>query len=276
MSLTIRVADGDWGGAQLSDVAAVAYSAAGGFFAFDDDEAVAIVLKPTASEDTPPWTHTSPNSRGEIVVELNVRGNLWARLAYQFAHEYCHVIADPMSWPGYGDRFAWIEEALCETASLFALRTMAAEWATNPPYEVWRGYSSSLADYEAEQTGSPACALPPGLTFPTWLARHLPLLEADARRRDENTIIAKGLLPIFLADPTAWRAVRNLHTCSRSSQATLGEFMRGWAEACPPRYQSVVEAIAAAFQTAYVRAPTTTRDAVRARLATENAASLDI
>jgi hypothetical protein len=268
MSLTVRVAEGDWGGAQLSDVAAVANSAADGFLAFDDDEAVAIVLQPTASEVAPPLTHSLLNARGEVVVELNVRGNLWARLAYQFAHEYCHVIADPTRWPGYADRFAWIEEALCETASLFALRTMAKAWATKPPFEIWRGYSSSLADYEVGQTGGPARSLPPGTTFPTWLALQLPLLEEDARRREDNTIIAKELLPIFLADRSTWRAVRYLHACPRSSEATPAEFMRAWAELCTPAYRYAVDSIAAVLQ--IVRPPTHTHPA------TENAAGLEV
>ena len=34
------------------------------------------------------------------MIRLNVRGHLWARLAYQFAHELGHVIADIPTWLG--------------------------------------------------------------------------------------------------------------------------------------------------------------------------------
>src|SRR6476659_5661383 len=94
MGVAIRANEGDWGGAQLSDIEAVARSAADSFAAFDDDEAIAITLEPAANEDDLPMT-LSTSDRGRSVVRLNVRGNLWARLAYQFGHEYSHVLADP-------------------------------------------------------------------------------------------------------------------------------------------------------------------------------------
>jgi hypothetical protein len=240
MTTAIRANQGDWGGAQSSDVEAVARSAATSFAAFD--ESVAIVLEPTASEDDPPITLSATNASGEFVVRLNVRGNLWARLAYQFAHEYCHVLADPRTWTV--DRWAWIEEALCEAASLFALRDMSKTWVLTPPYPQWSEYAVHLARYEADHVSDPARSLPPEVPLASWLVDRLPLLEADSFRRDDNTIIAEELLPIFEADRTAWRAVRHLHTWPRSAAAPLADFMNGWAMACPAECRHVVESIA--------------------------------
>jgi hypothetical protein len=231
MGLAIYASRGDWGGAQLSDVEAVARSAADGFAAFDDDEPIIITLEPTASEDDPPRT-LATTSPGRPVVRLNIRGNLWARLAYQFGHEYCHVLADPTTRTERSRRFDWIEEALCETGSLFALRSMAKRWAVKPPHESWRAYSSSLAAYEAEHVSDPERSLANRLEFPDWLRDRLPLLEADPNRRDDNTIIAKELLHVFESDRTAWRAVRCLHSAPRSSDASLTGFMNDWAKAC--------------------------------------------
>jgi hypothetical protein len=245
MTLLIRADQGDWGGAQLSDVEAVARSAAASFGALHENESVAIALEPTGSEDDPPMTHPATSPSGEFVIRLNVRGNLWARLAYQFAHEFCHVLADPRTWKN--DRFAWIEEALCETASLFALRSMAKGWAIEPPYPNWRDYCSSLAGYEAERTSDTARRLPPGLPLSSWLVDHLTFLEADPYRRDDNTIIATELLPVFERDRAAWRAVRFLHTWPRSSVAPFADFMNGWAMACPAECHHVVESIAVLF-----------------------------
>ena len=231
MGVAIRADQGDWGGARLSDIEAVARSAADSFDAFDNDEAVAIALEPTASEEDPPRTlqGTGP---GRSVVRLNVRGNLWARLAYQFGHEYCHVLADPTTyWTDRERRFAWIEEALCETASLFALRSMAKEWAVNPPFPSWREYSFSLAKYEAEHVSDPIRSLPPKARFSDWLNHRLPLLEADPYRRDDNTIIAKELLRVFETDHAPWRAVRHLHSAPQSSEGSLAGFMSDWARA---------------------------------------------
>jgi hypothetical protein len=242
MTLLIRADQGDWGGAQLTDVEAVAGSAAATFGALHENESLAIALEPTAG---PPMTLPTTNPAGEFVIRLNVRGNLWARLAYQFAHEFCHVLADPRTWKN--DRFAWIEDALCETASLFALGRMAKRWANDPPFPNWRDYSSSLADYAAEHTSDAARRLPPGLPLSSWLVDRLPFLEADPYRRDDNTAIATQLLPVFERDRAAWRTVRFLHTCPRSSAGPLADFMSGWATACPAECHHVVESIAALF-----------------------------
>jgi len=244
MGVAIRANQGDWGGARLSDIEAVARSAADSFDAVDHDEAIAITLEPTLSKDDPPRTlqGTGP---GRSVVRLNVRGNLWARLAYQFGHEYCHVLADPMTyWIDGERRFAWIEEVLCETASLFALRSMAKQWGVDPPFPNWREYSLSLAEYEAEHGSDPTRSSPPGARFSDWLNDRLPLLEADPYRRDDNTIVAKEFLRIFEADPAAWRAARLLHSAPRSSEASLAGFMSDWVIACSELDRRAVESIA--------------------------------
>jgi hypothetical protein len=242
MTLSIRVSQGDWGGAELSNVEAVVRSVATSFSAYDDDESVAIRLEPTPREDDSPMALSATSPSGEFVVRLNVRGNLWARLAYQFAHEYCHVLADPRTFTL--DRFAWIEEALCETASLFALRHVAEAWAAAPPYPNWRDYSAALAEYEAERVSDQARSLVPGEQFDTWLDQRRPLLEADAGRRDDNTIVAKAVLPIFEADRAGWRALRHLHAWPRSPDSRPDDFMKGWVVACPPPCRATVQAIA--------------------------------
>ncbi|MDP9257787.1 MAG: hypothetical protein M3Q31_14695, partial [Actinomycetota bacterium] len=189
----------------------------------------------------PPIALFARNARGEFVVRLNVRGNLWARLVYQFAHELCHVLADPRTFTV--DRFTWIEEALCETASLFALERLASDWAETPPYPNWREYAGALADYKAKRVSDPMHSPPPGVPFTTWLAQRLPLLESDAGRRDDNTVIAKGLLPIFAADRGAWRALRYLHSGPRSSARSPAGFMQQWAAACPMRCRGAVRSL---------------------------------
>jgi hypothetical protein len=244
LTLTLRVR-GAWGGAEPANVEAVARSVADAFDAFDAGEPVSILLEPVAGEDDPPITLFAPNELGEIVVRLNVRGNLWARLAYQFAHELCHVIADPTTF--VLDRFTWIEEALCETGSLFALRRMATTWATDPPYSNWPDYAPALANYAAERMHDPAHRVPPGQTFAAWLRARLPRLEADPGRRADATVVACQLLPIFEHDPTGWRALRYLHACPRDS--SLREFVRGWRDACPPPLRSTVGALARALAT---------------------------
>jgi hypothetical protein len=120
---------------------------------------------------------------------------------------------------------------------------MATTWAEKPPYPNWREYATALADYEAERVSDPARCLPPGEDLANWLAQRLPLFEADPLRRDDNTIVAKELLPIFDADTSSWRALRHLHTWPRSPASSPADFMNGWVVACPAECRGSVRAI---------------------------------
>ena len=227
---------GPLGRSGSQDVEAVAYAVAATFArALPAGETIAILLEPAPRDGDAPMALRAPTPAGEFVVRVNVRGTYWARLVYQFAHEFCHVLANPGTF--VLDRVSWIEESLCEAGSLYALRSLADAWAEAPPYPNWRAYSHALAGYEDELAEGGVRALLPGERFPVWLAHHVPLLEADAGRRDDNAIIAKRLLPIFEADGAAWEVLRSLHTPRRASDgsyaAFIGELGRGLAGALP-------------------------------------------
>jgi hypothetical protein len=239
MAVTIRAENGDrdWGGAPFSNVEAVALSAAGCFPVFDDGESIAITLQ---ARTTGPMTVTAPSPpEGEAIVWLTTQGNVWDKIAFQFAHEFCHVMADPSTFPW--DRWAWIEESICEMASLFALRAMAKKWATVPPYPNWQPYAVDLEEYAKKHASERDHCLPSGIPFRTWLGAQMPLLFTDAAnkiaRREDNTIIGKELLPIFESDPKAWNAVRHLHAWPRPAPMTVAEFFEAWTLECPAEYQ---------------------------------------
>jgi hypothetical protein len=239
--VTVRVVDGDWGGASLADIKAVADSAIGAFLqVLANYPPTNIALQPTATENDVPMALAEKNENGEFVVLVNARGNLWARLAYQFAHEFCHVLGDSTTWAE--DRFAWVEEVLCEAASLFALHSMASAWSTNPPYPNWRAYSSCLNDY-AEGEVSSFTTLQAELI--PWLAERLPYLEADPRIRRDNGAIAVRLLPLFEASPAAWRVMRHLHGFERSKDLGLAGFIQAWCSSCPEDDRILVRQFAA-------------------------------
>lgn len=232
-----RDGDRDWGASpEFAD--AIAASAAECFAVFDDEPVVITLLNmangPMIVQDT-----SLPD--GEAIIFLGIDGPYWAQLAFQFAHEFCHHIADQRTMPW--DRFRWIEEAICETASLFALRCMAKKWSIAPPYPFWQDYAEKLKEYTSKRMSKADHCLPGGLRFDTWLSERLPLLEADPCRREDNTIIAKKLLPIFERDPAGWHALRRLHSWPRPPDATLAEFFADWAKACSAEHQAVIEAI---------------------------------
>ena len=236
------VVRGDWGGALTDNVAAVAVSVIGAFPGCDQTASPRIVIEPTADESEPPIALTRPDPSGASVVRLNVRGNLWARLTYQFAHEYCHVLADPTTWrPG---PCAWLEEVLCETASLYALRALAGEWAVAPPYPNWQEYSAELARYVGAHLSQPERTLPAGVGFEQWFRASLPLLEQTSSRRNDNTIVAKELLPVFEHAAPGWCAMRHLHDPAGWPPATLADALQGWGARCDGGERPVVDAIA--------------------------------
>ena len=84
------------------------------------------------------------NDRGEIVMRLDTQNTYWCQYAYQFSHEFCHILC------GYDEDFAgnkWFEETLCETASLFCMRAMSRSWENDPPYPHWKDYRHALRSY---------------------------------------------------------------------------------------------------------------------------------
>jgi hypothetical protein len=210
--------------------------------AYPAGETVAILLEPTPGDGDAPIALRALGPGGEFVVRVNVRGRYWARLVYQFAHEFCHVLANPGTF--VLDRFSWIEEALCETGSLFALRRVARAWAEAPPYPNWREYASAIAGYEDALAEGRGCEPLPGEHFSSWLAQRIPLLEADPTRRDDNAVIARELLPIFQGEATAWEVLRWLHSRPHGSASSHREFLANWAAAAPERCQATVDAIA--------------------------------
>lgn len=238
MMLSISVMEGNWGGSHTSDIGAVARSVVQCFNgAIVERPIEAIQVEPTLKNDDSPLTAYERTTSGHVRILLNARGNLWARLAFQFAHELCHVMANfrpPNDHPS-----KWIEECLCEASSLYALCTMSCSWQTFPPYPNWQSYSIKLLEYMDDRCKKPEHQLPIGSKFSEWLASKLPLLQRDAGRRADNTIVAQRILPIFEQNSTAWNAVRYLNLWDASQDLSIEQFCVHWRTACPPHLHYV-------------------------------------
>jgi hypothetical protein len=82
-----------------------------------------------------PQTNFERTSNGRIGIGLSARDTHWAQYSFQFAHEFCHALANysnnsqrMVRYPRHAN--LWLEESPCETASLFALRAMSRSWLT--------------------------------------------------------------------------------------------------------------------------------------------------
>ncbi len=136
-----------------------------------------------------PITHFDPDSEGRIVIGLATEDLYWAQYAFQFAHEFCHALlehTDERQWKEPRQANHWLDESLCETASLFSLRAMSKSWLTSPPYANWKDFAPRLAAYAEDRLDSAAGQLPRGTTFAQWFAEQQPSLRERSVQRKKT------------------------------------------------------------------------------------------
>ena len=80
----------------------------------------------------------------EYIIFVNIGGNYWAQLAYQFSHEFCHILSN---YEKDNDKNQWFEESLCEAISIYTIDKMSIQWKHTPPHPSWESYASSLKEY---------------------------------------------------------------------------------------------------------------------------------
>jgi hypothetical protein len=241
VDLSIKVAKDGWD-AVPANVTAVLLSVAKCFeeaILERDVEPILVMLTPSPSD--PPKTGVEHTENGEVPIWLSVRGPSWAPLAFEFAHEFCHVLSNPTlkSHPSC----AWLYESICETSSLFALRAMGASWQISPPYPNWAPCASSFVRLYEDRCKEPGHQLPAGATFPQWLGTNLPFLQNDCTRRADEVVVARRLLPVFEENVDAWRAVRYLKLWDASNDSSVEQLFAHWRDTIPPALCSAVDLI---------------------------------
>ncbi|MEM7453774.1 MAG: hypothetical protein AAF456_05390 [Planctomycetota bacterium] len=187
------------------------------------------------------------------VVKLNTGGNYWAQYVFQFAHELCHVLIGIR--PRDKDRTRtgneWFEESVCEAASLFVLRRLAATWKRKPPYDHWREYANRFAEYassrisraQLERTESSEQTISTG----AWYFRHESQLRASPLQRELNNVVAIALLDLFEAEPAHWNCVGFLPSAITACDTTLHDFLHLWKDSSPDHHRPFIEKITAIF-----------------------------
>jgi hypothetical protein len=237
-----------WGKGAPKDIRAVALSAATELFRHCPHTQIDEIV--IHHRDGTPQTDWERDQEGRIVVGLAAHDMFWAQFAYQFAHEFCHILAMHSNdwqkeWRGDGKPNHWLEESLCETASLFALRAMGKSWAIDPPYPNWKDFAPMHTDYARERIDDPRHCLPSGTAFPEWFRAAEPGLRKNSAQREKNTLIARQLLPIFEADPRGWEALTYFNLGPHDRTLPLAPFLTAWRDRCPAELQPVVQKIAA-------------------------------
>ena len=199
-----------------------------------------------------PQTNFERKSDGYVAIGLTAKSTYWAQYSFQFAHEFCHALANfsnnpQKSVPSPEHANSWLEESLCETASLFTLRAMSRSWRNAPRYPAWRNYARWLDAYVEQRIALSTHQLPTGSSFLAWFRENEPALRRNSASRDRNAIIAIKLLPVFESEPWAWEAVTFLNRGSLNVNASLAQYLSGWRSECPPELRPFVSRLAEVF-----------------------------
>lgn len=250
--LAMRIKLDGFGGASEADIKAVLRSAANEIWQHCPRTRFVPLGFEIYHNDKHPITHYERAKDGYIVIGLAVEGNLWARFAFQFAHEFGHALMDhandmQKAWHQPVHANKWLEESLCETASLFSLGAMAQTWNTAPPYPNWKSYAAALADYATKRLAEPQHQLPANQTFAAWFTAEEPGLRKRGTERDKNTIIARQLLPLFQAEPDGWESLPFLMLGARDVNKLLAKHLAEWSNNAPAALRPFITKVAAIF-----------------------------
>lgn len=246
----ITVENSGWGQVSPGEVRAVFRSAAGEIWKHCANTRVDPIL--VYHRNDYPQTNWERNARGEIAIGIEAGNRRCAQLAFQFAHEFCHVLAGHSNdwrraWRDTGKPNHWLEESLCETASLFTLRTMAHSWRRDAPFREWKYYAPEFEEYARERMSDSRRRAFPGPAFAPWLRRNEPSMRRNPNLREKNTVVAIQLLPLFEAEPRGWESVTFLNLGNRDRKMSLSRFLAEWRNNCPSRLRDFVTRLAASL-----------------------------
>ena len=185
------------------------------------------------------------NDRREIVLKLDTGNTYWSQYAYQFGHEFCHILC---RYRPTDAKNLWFEETLCETASLYVLRGMARDWKKSPPYSHWSDYRDSLREYADNQIRERKQVREihaNGLAV--FYKAHSDELRKNPTNRDLNGAMAVVLLARLEENPEHWEAVRWLNHTEAPKDEAFAAYLTRWHATAPEKYRAFIKDVAELF-----------------------------
>jgi hypothetical protein len=146
-----------------------------------------------------PHTRHGGNAAAGYDFDLTATDNFWAQHIYQFSHEGCHVLAQVQN---SRPENLWVEESLCEAASLLILKRIANLGQTGPNDNLVLGGEpcSQRFDEYADHLINDPTRQHPDFSFKSWLSSNEEALRnnpySDESRSVED-IVANKLLPVL-------------------------------------------------------------------------------
>ena len=185
--------------------------------------------------------------KGEPQIMLSIDdGWGWAQIAYQFSHEFTHILINH-DQPGAGPNH-WINEAFCEAVSYQALKQMAKDWASHPPYPNWKGYAKHHNSYADRYLGKDRDR-PEGMAFTAWFQKNENALRLGKRypKYDLYKYPAYQFYQIIKEDPKQLEALAFLNFGLRNSGISTRQYLARWKTVLPARHKPFADKIGAVF-----------------------------
>jgi len=242
-ALTIRVEGAAWGGASKDAIQTVLYSVADVLMPQLPNRLGAPIV--VSHTDSNPVALYERGPNGEYLVRLHASATNWHLYVYEFAHELCHLMSNYREnvTEGTSKHNQWLEETLCETASLFALKQLAANWAVSPPSAEWSPRAEKLQDFFDLLIGERHRQLPPDLPFALWLRDNEAQLRLNPYLREKNDLMANLLLPLFEQQAGNWDSLRYLNLDPTDAHSSLEHYLLHWYQNAPPEHRPFVAGV---------------------------------
>ena len=185
--------------------------------------------------------------KGESQIMLSI-GDGWMgnQIAYQFAHEFTHILIN-QGQPGSGPNH-WINEAFCEAVSYQALKQMAKDWESHPPYPNWRGYAKHHNSYAEKYLGKEKDR-PEGMEFVTWFRKYEKALRMGKRfpKYGLYKYPAYQFFQIIKEDPNQLGAIAFLNFGLRNPGISTHQYLARWKTVLPAKHKPFADQVAAVF-----------------------------
>jgi hypothetical protein len=182
--------------------------------------------------------------KGEYTILLNTKDRRWCQYVFQFAHELGHILCN---YQKDSSSIRWMEESICEVASLFVLGQMEEAWKRTSLHKQDPLYAAEFTRYFQARINMVDEI--PNEEFKFWWRKRLPSLQQNSIHRSSNLIIAKRLLPLFQQSPeVAWKACRTLNQKQPYSHSSFKDTIQAWSEASKdPFHKSFVLSLEKVF-----------------------------
>ena len=241
----IHVVDGDWEGAKAEEIEAVLNVVADQLLIhFPQRELGPIAVSPTQRN---PVVLFQKSAGDEYQVHLSAKGTRWAEYIYEFSHELFHILANYQNHAASSTAtHLWLEESLCETASIYTLKKLSATWSEVPSRAEWASYAPTLKQYTGRVIAEQRHYLPPDVSLTKWLRENEPRMANDPYLRDENALVANLFLPL-LEQNEDWEAIAFLNTTDRIEKLAFRDFLADWHQRTPPEHQGLTRRVMQLF-----------------------------